>query len=345
MSDGDKKDDKTVEDKAVEIGKKVEDAAPDYEVTELPDEKADEAGVASDKKVDDKKDDAEDDDDRRLSKKDREDADNQHRPTNREKRQLKKRRLAEKFDAKDALIRQQQDQLNSMAAKLNEVDGRLSSFDQAQFTQTWNASVEAFNAAEAKHAAAFSAGDGAAATVAMREMYQAQRTIDQLESVRQRQAVQPQRQQVQPPKHDPRVVSKAQAWAENNKWFKPGSVDDDSAMADALAAKLKREGYDPTTNDYWDELDERLEKKGIGARDEQDDDDGEEDAKPARRRSPPVGGGSGGGRSDLGNGKVAVSLPTAFVNALKQNGYWDDPVKKSKMIAGYLKGVKERGEA
>lgn len=336
--DRDEKDDietpekDSTEEKAVEIGKKVDVATGEKE--EIPDYDVVEEGSDKDAKTEDDK----------LAKDKRVTDDKPQRQelTNREKRQLKKKRIAEKFDAKDALIRQQQEQINTMAGRLNEVDGRLSSYDQAQFTQIWNSSVEAFNAAEKKHSEAFSAGDGAAATVAMREMYIAQKRIDELETLKARASAQPQRQQT-PQAPDQRIVSKAQEWAKRNDWFKAGGADDDSAIADAIAVKLVKEGYDPKTDDYYEELDERLEKRGIGRREEEEDDEDEPVRRRESRRSPPVGGGSG--RGDMGNGKTAVTLPTAFIQTLKDNGYWDDVPKRNKMIAGYLKGIKERGNA
>jgi hypothetical protein len=302
-----------------------EEVIPDYEVVEESDDKVT----------------AKSDDDKKLSSTDGGDSSEETRLKNREKRQLKKKKLAEKFDAKDSVIRQQQERLDALQSRLNEVDGRLSTFDQANFTNTWNSSVEAFNAAEAKHAEAFTAGDGAAATAAMREMYQAQKMIDRLEEIKARAPAQPQRTQP-----DGRAMNKAIAWAAKNEWFKPGGGSEDSIIADAIATALVKEGYDPKTDDYFDELDERLEKKNIGMRHMEQEDDDDEEPMPApvqKRKSPPVGGGAG--RGDLGNGKVKVTLPTEFINALKQNGYWDDPVMKNKMVAGYLRGVKERGNA
>ena len=255
----------TTKNKAEEIGKKVEDETGEKEAIPDYDERLAKDGRSNEEKQIERKE-----------------------LTNREKRQLKKKRIAEKFDAKDALIRQQQEQLNAMAARLNEVDGRLSSFDQAQFTQVWNSSVEAFQAAERKHQEAFSNGDGAKATEAMREMYQAQRRIDDLEAIKARQGAekqQPRQVQQQP---DVRTVNKAKEWAARNEWFKPGGADDDSVIADAIAVKLVKEGYDPKTDDYYDELDERLAKRGIGSQnDDEDDNDEPIQRKQPQRRSPP----------------------------------------------------------
>ena len=109
-------EDQTTEDKAVEIGKKVdavvtdkEEPIPDYEITE---------DGAKDEKVDLKSDKKDDDEDERIGKsRDDKEKEDHRKLSNREKRHLKKKRVAEKFDAKDALIRQQQEQLNTMAAR------------------------------------------------------------------------------------------------------------------------------------------------------------------------------------------------------------------------------------
>jgi len=330
IEDEDKVDQST-EDKSDDTKKKIEisdqeESIPDYDVVEEGNDKS-----------------TQDDDDRLAKDRKTSSEKNDHKDlTNREKRQLKKKRIAEKFDAKDALIRQQQEQLNAMAARLNDVDGRLSSFDQAQFTQVWNSSVEAYQAAEKKHADAFSAGDGAAATAAMREMYIAQKRIDEMEVMKARQGSQqqPQRQQ-QSQGHDQRVINKAKEWAERNEWFVPGNTDDDSVVADAIAAKLVREGYDPKTDDYYDELDERLQKRGIGQTQQDDDDHQPVQRKaPVQRKSPPIGGGNG--RGDMGTGKTQITLPTNFINALKESGIWDDPKRRNRAILEHQR-IREEG--
>jgi hypothetical protein len=312
--------------KAAEIGKKVgveekDDDAPEYDIIEDKGETI----------VEQKKDD-EDEGDERLGK--RPDPVEKKHLTNREKRHIRKERLRKKIDAKDQLIRQQQEQINNLGGQIAQVNGRLANFDQAQFTTAWNESVAAFQRAEQDHQAAFAAADGAKATQAMRDMYVAQKRIDQLEEIKNRQSFQQPAQQQAP--QDTLVRTKAAEWASRNTWFKPGQGDDDSAIADTIAAKIAKEGYDPKTDDYWDELDERLAAKGIG--------EAEEDEEPRqtqpKRRSPPVGGGSG--RGDLANGKVQVSLPTAYIENLKQAGMWDSIPIRNKMIKKYLEGIRNR---
>lgn len=320
----------TTEEKAALIGKKVDtehtEEVPDYEITE------DDGSSAKDEADDD-----------RLGKT-RETAEHKHL-SNREKRQLRKKRLAEKFDAKDNLIRQQQDQLNAMAVRLNDVDGKLSQVDQDALLRAWNETQAHLQAAEREYTDAFSSGDGVKATAAMGRMYEAKKRSDELQAINARnQSIQAQPRQVQ--RADPVIVSKAQEWAGENSWFKQGGADDDSAIADAIALKLVKEGYDPKSDDYWDELDDRLSQKGIGSSDNDQQDQSqsqrerqEVDARPARRRSPPVSGGSG--RGDLG-GKVKITLPTEYIKTLKDNGYWDDPKVRNRMIARYQDGIRQR---
>jgi hypothetical protein len=322
----------TTEEKAALIGK----TPPDKEEEDIPD---------YDVKEDDGQEAKEEDHDKRLGKT-REGSD--HRQlSNREKRQLRKKRLAEKFDAKDALIRQQQEQLNAMASRLNDVDGKLSQVDHESLVRAWNDTSASFQAAEKEHADAFSSGDGAKATAAMRKMYEAQRKLDELQAINARNQSLNSQPRTVANKADPIVVNRAQQWAQDNPWFKQGSNDDDSVIADAIATKLVRDGYDPKSDDYWDELDDRLSQRGIGSQDEDEQEEQtqsqreKQETKPAfKRRSPPVGGGSG--RGDLGTGKISVSVPTAYINTLKQNGYWEDVPTRNRMIKRYLDAEKQR---
>lgn len=321
----------TTEEKAAAIGGK--------EVVAEPEEKIPDYDVTEDTGEDTEKEEKEEDD--KPLGKSRED----HKQlSNREKRQLRKKRLAEKFDAKDAIIKQQAQQLNDLAARLNDVDGKLSQVDQESLQRAWNETQAQFQAAEQEHASAFSTGDGAKATLAMRKMYDAQKRLDELQAINARnQNVQPKQQSN---KQDAVVVNRAKEWAEKNTWFKNGGSDDDSAIADAIASKLVKEGYDPRSDDYWDELDDRLSQKGIGSQEDEEDqtqsqrERQEEDIKPAKRRSPPING--GGGRGDFGAGKTAITLPTAYIQTLKDNGYWEDKPTRDRMIKRYLEGIKQR---
>ena len=69
---------------------------------------------------------------------------------------------------------------------------------------------------------------------------------------------QTQQQQVQQPQYQqqPTPDPKAQSWAEKNDWFGKDKVR--TAAALAIDADLKEEGFNPTDDDYYTEVDSRL---------------------------------------------------------------------------------------
>jgi len=64
--------------------------------------------------------------------------------------------------------------------------------------------------------------------------------------------------QVQQQPQPAAVDVKAQEWAEKNDWFGDDTVK--TAAALAIDAELKSEGYDPNDNEFYEEIDKRLEK-------------------------------------------------------------------------------------
>ena len=64
--------------------------------------------------------------------------------------------------------------------------------------------------------------------------------------------------QVQQQSQTTAVDVKAQEWAEQNDWFGNDTIK--TAAALALDAELKSEGYDPNDNEFYEEIDKRLEK-------------------------------------------------------------------------------------
>ncbi len=312
--------------KAEEIGKELgveKDDTPEYDIQEEDDSPADER-IAKEREP-------------------RKEADKKERKilTNKEKRELRKKRVNDKFNEKDAIIAAQQEKLQQLESWKNEVDGRLSGINKAEVDKAFNATVAAFAQAEKDHADAFAEGDGQKATKAMRVMYEAQRQIEQLQGMKQQLDKQPmQAQQSQPESHVDRIIAnKVQSWEADNPWFKKdkngNGIDDDSEVALALSARLVREGYDPKSDVFWDELDDRLADRlpEKVARDEE-----EEVEKPRKRSAPPVNGGAN--RSDL-KGKKTITLPTSYINTLKANGIWDDPVRMKKIIADRERILKE----
>lgn len=312
----------TTAQKAKEIGKelgvvedKPEEDVPDYEIQEESDER-----IAREREP-------------RIDKIERKQL------TNKEKRDLRKKRLAEKFNEKDSIIEQQAQQIQALAGRLNDFEGRLTNVDRTKVDEAIQQNATLYQQAERDHAAAFSEGDGAKATQAMKVMYDAQRRSEQLNNLKQQYEKQPVKQQHQTQGPDPVLVKKAKEWASKHDWYNADSGDEDSEIAKAISGTLASEGYDPKTNDFWDELDDRLLARGIGQEHEEVEVE-EKPATPRKRSAPPVNGGAN--RGDL-KGKKTITLPTNYINMLKANGIWDDPKRRNKIIADRERILKEAG--
>jgi len=79
----------------------------------------------------------------------------------------------------------------------------------------------------------------------------AKRSYEEVEEVA---PIQPQHQPLPQQTTDPR----AEEWASKNSWFGQDNIK--TAAALAIDAELKSEGYDPTDNDFYQEIDNRLSK-------------------------------------------------------------------------------------
>jgi hypothetical protein len=121
----------------------------------------------------------------------------------------------------------------------------------------------------------------------------------------------------------------ANDWLEANSWYDPEGGDEDTQIAKIIDAKLTQEGWNPATEDYWEELDNRLQKR-LPHRYNQ-----LQDERPQRRPRSVVTGSvreSVSGRSG-GNGYV---LSPERVRAIKEAGMWDDVEKRNRMIKQFI---------
>lgn len=121
---------------------------------------------------------------------------------------------------------------------------------------------------------------------------------------------------------DTRMVTKSQEFLGKNTWYGgPTSADPDSKVLTALDNSLAAEGWDPTTADYWSELERRKEKylpHRAGK------------LPVARSRSPVAGSGS-----QAASGGATFALSAERVQAIKSAGMWEDTAARAKMIKSY----------
>lgn len=142
---------------------------------------------------------------------------------------------------------------------------------------------------------------------------------------------------------NPRVRELGQAWAQKNSWYDPRSKDLDTQIVKKIDDAVMQDGYDPGSQDYWDELSDRVARYlPHRARPEHEDRDGVRrgDNLPANGRKPSGSVVTGSGREGsaaVANGakRGSYTLSADRVRALKDAGVWDDPAKRTDAIRRY----------
>jgi hypothetical protein len=147
---------------------------------------------------------------------------------------------------------------------------------------------------------------------------QAMAKMQQLSQYKQQQSQQAPRQ----PQVDSEVVHYAKEFMEEHSWYDPQGKDEDSAIVLAIDNKLAQEGFDPRSEEYWDELHDRVKRRLP------------EKFKAARK---PTGGpavGSGREHAPVSTRKEVYISPERKA-ALQEAGVWDDPVLRQRYVKKY----------
>lgn len=235
-------------------------------------------------------------------------------------------RLKRELAARDSII-------NEMNQRLAVVERKSSGSEMAQLETAEREAMNIYNHFKATNQQAIEQANGAAATDAQEKMFAAAQRIQQIQNIKRAMG---QRQQQAAPL-DPRLINHAQEWMERHSWYDPSGGDDDSAMVLSIDHQLAKQGWDPTTPQYWDELSKRVQKY-IPHKGEKGYNRG---AGSARSPHVPVAGSgreSGGGASS--NSRYVLSPER--VQAMKDAGMWDDPKSRADMIARYQQMDKEQ---
>ena len=136
------------------------------------------------------------------------------------------------------------------------------------------------------------------------------------------------------PQVDPRLVQHAGAWMQDHSWWNPNGVDEDSIRVSELDAQMVREGLDPTTAEYWDELSDRVEEAIPHRFGNGDDRAGARRKKGKRKPSGPTMSVSGRERP-LKKNEVYISPDRK--EAMIEAGVWEDPELRQKYLKQYAK--------
>ena len=189
--------------------------------------------------------------------------------------------------------------------------------------------------AKQKIAEATQTGNGEMLTAAQELWFDARREYEALDNVIKK-ATAPQRERtIRAP--DPQLQRHANNWMQNNQWYDPNGKDPDSKIALTIDQAMAEEGWNPKTPQYWEELDNRLQKYLPHRY------TGDTDEKPIRNSRPRNVVTSSGRESSSSSaiGKNQFALTREQVQAMKDAGMWDDADKRAKMIRRYALEAKQ----
>ena len=257
--------------------------------------------------------------------------------TDDEREAIRERRRLEKLERKDRrgkAISRDKVEMEFLRKRNDELERRMGAQEQRAFQSDLNSyDVYINNAAreaemaERVIAKAVEAGNGADVTQAMRYRDQALNKAQQLQFAKQNAA---QRAAPAAPGIDDRTMQHAQEFLNENKWYDSQGRDEDSAIVLAIDQGLVRDGFDPKSEDYWDELRHRAarrlpERFGKNARRES-----------SEERSPRGGPAISSGREYApASTRKEVYISPERKQALVEAGVWDDPVLRQKYVKRY----------
>lgn len=251
-----------------------------------------------------------------LSDEEREAIRERRRKERHNKKQAQRERedtLRRELAARDAVI-------SELRGKVDLIERRNTGSEMAQLENSKKQAVQAYNFFKDQIRIGTESGNGAAVADATEKMFQAQRRLDDLTKF---ESAFKQKQQAPQPL-DPRLVNHAQGWMERNKWYDPTAKDQDSRIAMTLDQQMANEGWNPTTPEYWQELDTRI-KKYLPHR--------ASSGKISNNKPRSVVPGSGReSSSSAGGASTSYKLSGDRVQALKDAGIWDDPKQRAEAI-------------
>lgn len=220
-------------------------------------------------------------------------------------RSAKKRALRQKAasDAQTAALLQT---VQSLVSEVQTLKG-------AGFTQATASIQDELKAAQEQRRQALQAGNLDALDQADERIYKARRGLE-IANSQQQQRKQPQRPQGDAPNRH------AQTWIEDHDWFDPSDeTDPDSMVIRAIDKQLAREGLNPRSPEYFEELEERA-KERLPHR-----------FKPQRQKPGQV---VAGGSRAPSNGAGRTQFPAAYIAAWKARGLdVNDPAIQKRMKA------------
>lgn len=292
-----------------------------------------------DERVGHGEDDEEDDEDGKSKKRDRE---------SRKARRERQRRARQRNEVELNFLRQQNEQLER---KLSEVASRVERTEVGSIDQRITSIQSQLKVADQVFARAVKAGDEEDIAEATNIRDRLKDTLGRLNGAKAELARRSEESESEP-QVDSRLVYHASRWMRDNNWYDPQGADRDSKRVAAIDDRLVKEGYNPSSPEYWEELTDRVRealphrfKDRRNGHDEDDDLDDDEDrgsrgsGKDRRGSGPRFS--TGGRERPLKKNEVYVSPERK--QAMIDAGVWDDPVLRKRYLKTYKNWDQENG--
>jgi hypothetical protein len=249
----------------------------------------------------------------------------------RERRRLEKQ---ERKERRDKAISRDKLELDFLRKRNDDLERRLTAQEQRanQYdlnsidAQIAKASQEA-EMAERVIAKAIESGNGSDVTQALRYRDASIAKIQQLQLSKQQAQARPAQQQP-----DNLAMHYAKEFIKDNPWYDAQGRDEDSAIVLAIDSSLAKDGFDPQTEEYWDELRHRASRRLP----ERFSEGGAVKVEKKVDRQPRGGPAVGSGREHApASTRKEVYISPERKQALIEAGVWDDPVLRMKYVKRY----------
>lgn len=270
----------------------------------------------------------------------------QIRARRRQERKDKRERQRQRETAKDRTIADLTTQVNELTNWRGTVEHRSFVNQMSQIENGIAQAKEAEKEAKAAISEAMTSQNGEAMAEAQDVLFEAKKRIELLEGAKGRLETVAQRMSAgggaqprqdgggrKPRGIDPEVQRLGGEWMRKHAWYDPNGGNQDSRVALSIDTQLHDDGFDPKTPEYWAELDNRLKSymphryAGYNATQRPGGQGGGQSVEPRAGVTT-----AGPGRSAGGSRQTKFTLSPERVQAMKDSGSWDDPVRRDKMI-------------
>ena len=273
---------------------------------------------------------------------------------NDEREGIRERRRKEKVDRKqrrDTAIKRDKVELNFLRKRNEDLERRVTvqekktqNYELGNLDQHLVAAQKELNLADQVIAKGVENQSGQDVQKALQYRDQAQKKIASLERKKQHANVQMQQQAQPQTPVDERVMAHAQEFMEDNPWYDINGGNEESSIVNAIDASLSKEGFDPTSDEYWDELTERAAKRLPEKFEDFVEEVGEQEKPtPVKKKRVARGGPAVGSGKEYApaSTRKEVYISPERKQAMMDHGVWEDAVLRQKYVKRYMEWDRE----